>query len=87
MFTTPSKKEFESFVKVFEDWHLETNNISELLETMVRIFNTNETNPLVHCQQFIRMNNTFTSVSVGCIIAIEGVKYAVAGTGFEKLDF
>lgn len=102
MLEPPTSDEFKSFVKVYETNytvspeyvedgtiinHSKEDKAARLLDYMFRRFNDKKNNPLNSRQDFVKENNLFTSMSTGCIVIIDNVKYAVAGIGFTKLDY
>lgn len=90
MLKPPTAEEFSKFVKVYEaTYDFEDNeevDIDTMLEMLFELFNSDK-NPLSDRQDFVMENGISTSMTTGCVIILDNVKYVVAGIGFRKLNY
>lgn len=75
---------FKQYVNVKDE-----DDVDDFLNGMFKKYNNSETNPLCtnDKQQFIKDNQTYTSMSVGSIIQIDDAKWVCRGLGWRKLDY
>ena len=90
MLKPPTAEEFKTFIKVYDATYdiedIQDGDISSILEGLYELFNSDK-NPLGDQQDFVKEDLLATSMTTGCVILLNNVKYVVAGIGFKKLSY